>query len=106
MQPLIDIVTTPLPVLSDLGLEITLLDIAEMTGAVDPAFMPLGGLAPLLLIQFGEVIFGGVGSGVYGILMFVLLTVFMAGLMVGRTPESVSGSAHGLDGRLGVPGEH
>ncbi len=50
------------------------------------SFMPMGGLIPLMLIQF-EVLFGGVGSGVYGLLMFVLLTVFMAGLMVGRTPE-------------------
>jgi K+-transporting ATPase ATPase A chain len=51
------------------------------------SFMPLGGLVPLLLIQFGEVIFGGVGSGAYGMMMFVLLTVFIGGLMVGRTPE-------------------
>lgn len=50
------------------------------------SYTPLGGLVPLMLIQF-EVIFGGVGSGVYGILMFVLLTVFVGGLMVGRTPE-------------------
>ncbi|MHB8902930.1 MAG: potassium-transporting ATPase subunit KdpA [Thermoguttaceae bacterium] len=48
---------------------------------------PLGGLAPLWLIQLGEVIFGGVGSGLYGMLMFVLVAVFLAGLMVGRTPE-------------------
>ena len=51
------------------------------------SFSPLGGLVPLLLIQFGEVIFGGVGSGLYGMLMFVILTVFIGGLMVGRTPE-------------------
>lgn len=51
------------------------------------SFMPLGGLVPLMLIQFGEVIFGGVGSGTYGKLMFVFFTVFIAGLMVGRTPE-------------------
>ena len=51
------------------------------------SFLPLGGLVPLLLIQFGEVIFGGIGSGAYGMLMFVLLTVFIGGLMVGRTPE-------------------
>jgi potassium-transporting ATPase potassium-binding subunit len=54
--------------------------------AMHDSFMPLGGMIPLMLIQF-EVLFGGVGSGVYGMLMFVLLTVFMAGLMVGRTPE-------------------
>src|SRR5712691_1439017 len=48
---------------------------------------PLGGLVPLVNIQLGEVIFGGVGAGLYGMLVFVLLTVFIAGLMVGRTPE-------------------
>ncbi|BAN26629.1 potassium-transporting ATPase subunit KdpA [Caballeronia insecticola] len=50
---------------------------------------PLGGLVPMLLIQLGEVIFGGVGSGLYGILAFALLAVFVAGLMIGRTPEYV-----------------
>ncbi len=51
------------------------------------SFMPLGGLVPLFLIQLGEIIFGGVGSGLYGILAFVIVAVFIAGLMVGRTPE-------------------
>ncbi len=51
------------------------------------SFTPLGGLIPLLNIQLGEVIFGGVGAGLYGMLVFVILTVFIAGLMVGRTPE-------------------
>jgi K+-transporting ATPase ATPase A chain len=51
------------------------------------SFMPLGGLVPMLNIQLGENIFGGVGAGLYGILEFVVLTVFIAGLMVGRTPE-------------------
>jgi K+-transporting ATPase ATPase A chain len=51
------------------------------------SFTPLGGLAPLWLMQLGEIVFGGVGSGLYGMLMFVLITVFVAGLMVGRTPE-------------------
>ncbi|HTO99572.1 MAG TPA: potassium-transporting ATPase subunit KdpA [Myxococcales bacterium] len=51
------------------------------------SFTPLGGLVPLLNIQLGEVIFGGVGAGMYGMLVFVVLTVFIAGLMVGRTPE-------------------
>src|SRR6201996_2913468 len=50
---------------------------------------PLGGLIPLLLIELGEVIFGGVGSGLYGMLVFALLAVFVAGLMIGRTPEYV-----------------
>jgi K+-transporting ATPase ATPase A chain len=51
------------------------------------SFTPLGGLVPLVNIQLGEVIFGGVGAGLYGMLVFVTLTVFIAGLMVGRTPE-------------------
>jgi K+-transporting ATPase ATPase A chain len=51
------------------------------------SFNPLGGLVPLVNIQLGEVIFGGVGAGLYGMLVFVVLTVFIAGLMVGRTPE-------------------
>lgn len=51
------------------------------------SFTPLGGLVPMFLIQLGEVLPGGVGSGLYGMLVFVLLAVFVAGLMVGRTPE-------------------
>ena len=51
------------------------------------SFTPLGGLVPLRDIQLGEIVFGGVGSGMYGMLMLVVLTVFIAGLMVGRTPE-------------------
>jgi K+-transporting ATPase ATPase A chain len=51
------------------------------------SFTPLGGLVPMWLMQLGEVVFGGVGSGLYGMLAFVLVTVFVAGLMVGRTPE-------------------
>lgn len=51
------------------------------------SFTPLGGLAPMLLMQLGEVIFGGVGSGLYGMLAFAIVAVFVAGLMVGRTPE-------------------
>src|SRR5579864_5184335 len=60
------------------------------SGAVNgmhDSFMPLGGLVPMLNIMLGEVIFGGVGAGLYGMLIFVVLTVFIAGLMVGRTPE-------------------
>ena len=51
------------------------------------SFMPLGGLVPMWLMQLGEVVFGGVGSGLYGMLMFAIVAVFIAGLMVGRTPE-------------------
>jgi K+-transporting ATPase ATPase A chain len=63
---------------------------ATSSGAVNAqhdSFMPLGGLIPMLNIQLGEDIFGGVGAGLYGMLEFVVLTVFIAGLMVGRTPE-------------------
>ncbi len=51
------------------------------------SFMPLGGLVPLFMMQLGEIIFGGVGSGLYGMLAFVIVAVFISGLMVGRTPE-------------------
>jgi K+-transporting ATPase ATPase A chain len=65
---------------------------AASCGAVNnthDSLTPLGGLVPMLLIQLGEVIFGGVGSGMYGMLVFALLAVFVAGLMIGRTPEYV-----------------
>jgi K+-transporting ATPase ATPase A chain len=55
--------------------------------AMHDSYTPLGGLIPLWLIQLGEVIFGGVGSGLYGMLVFAIIAVFIAGLMVGRTPE-------------------
>lgn len=55
--------------------------------AMHDSFTPLGGLIPMWLMQLGEVIFGGVGCGLYGMLMFVIVAVFVAGLMVGRTPE-------------------
>ena len=51
------------------------------------SFTPLGGLVPMVLMQLGEVVYGGVGSGMYGMLVFVVVAVFVAGLMVGRTPE-------------------
>ena len=55
--------------------------------AMHDSFTPIGGLVPMWLIQLGEVIYGGVGSGLYGMLMFAIIAVFVAGLMVGRTPE-------------------
>jgi hypothetical protein len=55
--------------------------------AMHDSFMPLAGMVPMWLMQLGEVIFGGVGSGLYGMLMFAIVAVFIAGLMVGRTPE-------------------
>ncbi|MBS7790106.1 potassium-transporting ATPase subunit KdpA [Roseococcus sp. SDR] len=76
------------------GLALAALFTATTTGASCGAvnamldsFTPLGGLVPLFLIQLGEVLPGGVGSGLYGMLVFALLAVFVAGLMVGRTPE-------------------
>ncbi|TMS57682.1 potassium-transporting ATPase subunit KdpA [Imbroritus primus] len=54
--------------------------------AMHDSFTPLGGMMPLALMQLGEVVFGGVGSGLYGMLIFAMLAVFMAGLMIGRTP--------------------
>lgn len=63
---------------------------ATSCGAVNSmhdSFTPLGGMIPLLLIMLGEIVFGGVGSGLYGMLIFVIITVFIVGLMVGRTPE-------------------
>ena len=55
--------------------------------AMHDSFSPLGGAVPMLLMQLGEVVFGGVGSGLYGMLVFAILAVFIAGLMIGRTPE-------------------
>lgn len=55
--------------------------------AMHDSFMPLGGMVPMVLMQFGEVVYGGVGSGLYGMLVFAILAVFIAGLMIGRTPE-------------------
>ncbi|HQA26091.1 MAG TPA: potassium-transporting ATPase subunit KdpA [Candidatus Competibacteraceae bacterium] len=55
--------------------------------AMHDSFTPLGGLVPLVMMQLGEVVYGGVGSGLYGMLVFAILAVFIAGLMIGRTPE-------------------
>jgi hypothetical protein len=63
---------------------------AASCGAVNSmhdSFTPLGGLVPLVNMQLGEVVFGGVGTGLYGMLVFAILAVFIAGLMIGRTPE-------------------
>jgi K+-transporting ATPase ATPase A chain len=64
------------------------------------SFTPLGGLVPLFNIQTGEVIFGGVGAGLYGMLIFVVLAVFIAGLMVGRTPEYLGKKIEAYDVKL------
>jgi K+-transporting ATPase ATPase A chain len=63
---------------------------AASCGAVNgmhDSFTPLGGMVPLVMMQLGEVVFGGVGTGLYGMLIFAILAVFIAGLMIGRTPE-------------------
>jgi K+-transporting ATPase ATPase A chain len=64
--------------------------------AMHDSFTPLGGLVLLFNMQTGEVIFGGVGAGLYGMLTFVVLAVFIAGLMVGRTPEYLGKEDPGL----------
>ena len=66
------------------------------------SYTPLGGLVPLLNIQLGEVVFGGVGAGLYGMLVFVILAVFLAGLMVGRTPEYLGKKIESNDVKLCV----
>ena len=66
------------------------------------SFTPLGGLVPLVNIELGEVVFGGVGAGLYGMLVFVILTVFLAGLMVGRTPEYLGKKIEAYDVKVSV----
>jgi len=66
------------------------------------SFMPLGGLVPLVNIMLGEVIFGGVGAGLYGMLIFVVLAVFIAGLMVGRTPEYLGKKIEAYDVKMAM----
>ncbi|MFO1447183.1 MAG: potassium-transporting ATPase subunit KdpA [Opitutaceae bacterium] len=68
--------------------------------AMHDSFTPLGGLVPLFNLQTGEVIFGGVGAGLYGMLIFVVLAVFIAGLMVGRTPEYLGKKIDAYDVKL------
>ena len=66
------------------------------------SFTPLGGMVPLINIMLGEVIFGGVGAGMYGILIFVILSVFIAGLMVGRTPEYLGKKIEAFDVKMAM----
>ena len=76
------------------------------------SFTPLGGMVPLVNIMLSEVIFGGVGSGMYGILIYVVLAVFIAGLMVGRTPEYLGKKIEAYDVKMamlvvaGFPADH
>jgi K+-transporting ATPase ATPase A chain len=66
------------------------------------SFMPLGGMVPLVNIMLGEVVFGGVGAGLYGILVFVIVAVFIAGLMVGRTPEYLGNKIQAYDVQMAM----
>jgi K+-transporting ATPase ATPase A chain len=65
--------------------------------AMHDSLTPLGGMVPMVLMQFGEVVFGGVGSGLYGMLMFAILAVFVVGLMIGRTPEYLGKKIQSFD---------
>jgi len=75
--------------IADSGLFATITTLASCgaVNAMHDSFTPLGGLVPLIDMQLGEVVFGGVGTGLYGMLIFAILAVFVAGLMIGRTPE-------------------
>jgi K+-transporting ATPase ATPase A chain len=76
---------------------------AASCGAVNTmhdSLTPLGGLVPMALMQLGEVVFGGVGSGLYGMLIFALLAVFIAGLMIGRTPEYLGKKIESFDMKM------
>jgi K+-transporting ATPase ATPase A chain len=74
-------------------------------GAVNSAhdsYTPLGGMVPLMNIMLGEIVFGGVGSGLYGMVVFVILAVFIAGLMVGRTPEYLGKKIEAYDVKMAM----
>ncbi|MDE1943648.1 MAG: potassium-transporting ATPase subunit KdpA, partial [Betaproteobacteria bacterium] len=75
--------------IADSGLFATITTLASCgaVNAMHDSFMPLGGFVPLWNMMLGEVVFGGVGSGLYGMLVFAVMAVFVAGLMIGRTPE-------------------
>src|ERR1700720_1764351 len=66
------------------------------------SFTPLGGMIPMINLMLGEVIFGGVGAGIYGMLVFVILSVFVAGLMVGRTPEYLGKKIEAYDVKMAM----
>jgi len=80
---------------------------AASCGAVNgmhDSFTPMGGMVVMLLIQLGEVVFGGVGSGLYGMLLYAVLAVFIAGLMIGRTPEYLGKKIEAFDMKMVVIG--
>ncbi|MGA3293816.1 MAG: potassium-transporting ATPase subunit KdpA [Candidatus Acidiferrales bacterium] len=66
------------------------------------SFMPLGGMVPMVNMMLGEVVFGGVGAGLYGVVVFIILAVFIAGLMVGRTPEYLGKKIEAYDVRMAI----
>ncbi len=68
--------------------------------AMHESFTPLGGMIPMINIQLGEIVFGGVGAGLYGMLVFVVLAIFIAGLMVGRTPEYLGKKIESYDVKM------
>jgi K+-transporting ATPase ATPase A chain len=70
--------------------------------SMNDSFMPLGGLVPMVNILLGEVVFGGVGAGLYGMLIFVIMAVFIAGLMVGRTPEYLGKKIEAFDVQMSM----
>ncbi|ACO31481.1 MULTISPECIES: potassium-transporting ATPase subunit KdpA [Acidobacterium] len=70
--------------------------------AMHDSFMPLGGMVPLTNIMLGEIVFGGVGAGLYGMLVFVIVAVFIAGLMVGRTPEYLGNKIQAYDVQMAM----
>ena len=77
---------------------------ATSCGAVNTmhdSFTPLGGFVPLFLIQLGEVVFGGVGTGLYSMLIFAIIGVFIAGLMIGRTPEYLGKKIEAFEMKMG-----
>lgn len=72
--------------------------------AMHDSFTPIGGMVPMVLMQLGEVVYGGVGSGLYGMLLFALVAVFVAGLMVGRTPEYLGKKIEAFDMKMAMLG--
>jgi K+-transporting ATPase ATPase A chain len=88
--------------IADSGLFATITTLASC-GAVNSmhdSFTPLGGLIPIAAMQLGEVVFGGVGSGLYGMLVFAVMAVFIAGLMIGRTPEYLGKKIEAFDMKM------
>jgi K+-transporting ATPase ATPase A chain len=85
---------------SALFAEVTTAASCGAVNAMHDSFTPLGGLVPMLNMQLGEVVFGGVGAGMYGALVYVVLAVFLAGLMVGRTPSYLGKKIDSRDVRL------